>query len=1751
MKERTLNAWCQRTLAVILAISMVLIPVHIPGHVHAENAEAVEHPVLFEDDFADSAYAEGTSYKWVKSGTTSITDGTLVMNKSSEVRLAVYAPDASSSARANLGDHAVEVKFTKNVAGTKPYAILRTRAQTVNGVWEYYQLEVTGNADSTSGALAFRRYYSYYDETAQKYKQGNTLFSSASLDTVNFANGMHTMKIVVSGEDLYVYYDGVCKNKVNAETGEYIPFNDPEGVTPLTGGEVALATGSAAGTVTYDDLVVTDLSGKTLFKEDFSNADRFASGHTFEWTEKSTAEPQDVTYTWTNNEWGTQHGAHVHTITDGVYKIYTPNDRVNGHSYLNGTVNGQDISDLWTDYTVSVDIKKTTDSNYGAGVVGRVRPVYDGETIKGYIYYQVLVHKSNVRINKSYIDANGTVQRAAPVQGRIYDLPVGGASNGVQVTLEVKFSGNRITVYLYDAEGKLLESQLTEKQRTFVDDKESYTIGGETTATGAALPVGGNVGIAFIGGTSNAAWSAEYDNFKVTLPDGTVAFEEDFDMSGSKAAANAYLNAGKTVTVGESNYTYKWSHSSTSGKLWIDDGRLVSNSVSKSALMLSASATDPENSESTVDPMMNWTNYSVEVDIARLFRNNPTEEGGLPVTANGDCYLAFNLKSEDGVNYTGNAFKFHPSHIYYGTITINKNGSFNREMSFTSSGTAISSHGAVAGDIMKFKVDIANKDLKITAFNSSGTQIGSTFVKNDYLTNIGGNIALMTDTPSDASVATYFRGASYDNLKITLNDGSENGVVVFNEEFNMDGNAAATAAYMAESKVLKNAFRPNVSEEWTITDGAYGSDGTNSSVSYVTMKSGNTDLAQAWTDYMVNAKMTLDATSGVGSLLARYSDQGYYEMRVAADGTVGLYRSGVENALATYTPETAAAVLAPVEVDAQLEVYGTKLIGSINGTKVVEYDTAEDDVKLTAGTAGVTSGTNVTYDDFSVTTHEFSEEWSQDQAGTYHYHACTATGCTVISGKEDHTVGTAATCKVGNICAVCELTYGDVNPDNHVAGAEKVWTKTGTQHQQKWNCCDAVVVALEDHEWDKGTCTECEYVCVDHTGGEAHCQTGKICETCGKEYTDKDPNNHPISSAWVKTETTHKKVFNGCCQAEDTEYPEDEHTFVDSKCTVCEYECPGHTGGTATCTAKAKCSICGVEYGELNANNHAAEAEWVKTQTTHKKWYDDCCDAIVTAEDEHNFVDGKCSICEYECTSHTGGTATCIAKAVCTNCGESYGELNANNHAYGPKWVRTAENHKLWYEDCCQVVEVAEEPHEWENGMCVECTAICEHTGGIANCQSGKICEICEKEYTAKDATVHTKEAKWTRTETKHTKIYECCSAIAVAEDEHTLVNGVCSVCNYGCTHSGGEATCTAKAKCEVCGEEYGEKNSDKHTGEAKWENTADKHKKVYDCCDKVAVEEAAHTGGTATCKAQAVCSVCGEKYGELAAGHTGGEATCTAKAKCSVCGEEYGEKNPDKHTGEAKWSYTDEKHTKKYDCCGAAAVAEEAHKLTDGKCECGYAAPKPAEPGEIENTTDPDKNACGGSLDVKDEHLDDKLLTEEEKEAVKGGADIEISLKIEDISDKVPAADKTAVENKLGNMKVGMYLNIDLEKKIGDNDPVKITKTNGGVTITITVPEALINTDAKIVRTYKVIRVHEGVADILDAIFDAKTGKLSFETDKFSTYTLVYSDAPSSDNSNTGDNTMFVLFGGLLALSALAATVILVPDIRKKLMGK
>lgn len=77
---------------------------------------------------------------------------------------------------------------------------------------------------------------------------------------------------------------------------------------------------------------------------------------------------------------------------------------------------------------------------------------------------------------------------------------------------------------------------------------------------------------------------------------------------------------------------------------------------------------------------------------------------------------------------------------------------------------------------------------------------------------------------------------------------------------------------------------------------------------------------------------------------------------------------------------------------------------------------------------------------------------------------------------------------------------------------------------------------------------------------------------------------------------------------------------------------------------------------------------------------------------------------------------------------------------------------------------------------------------------------------------------------------------------------------------------------------------------------------------------------------------------------------------------------------------------------------------------------------------------------------------------------------------------------------------------------------------------DEFINKDNNKNRVYKVLRVHDGEVSVIDTNFDASTGFLSFETDKFSSYALVYSDSVVMPNPNTYDNVN--LYFSILCLS-------------------
>ena len=220
---------------------------------------------------------------------------------------------------------------------------------------------------------------------------------------------------------------------------------------------------------------------------------------------------------------------------------------------------------------------------------------------------------------------------------------------------------------------------------------------------------------------------------------------------------------------------------------------------------------------------------------------------------------------------------------------------------------------------------------------------------------------------------------------------------------------------------------------------------------------------------------------------------------------------------------------------------------------------------------------------------------------------------------------------------------------------------------------------------------------------------------------------------------------------------------------------------------------------------------------------------------------------------HTGGTAYCNKKAVCTTCGKEYGNLDPTNHSdlKPNEWQGDDKEHWQVYSCCNAIINKA------------------AHVGGKATCKDRAVCTTCGAAYGGLGAHSFTEKVA-----EQYLKSAATCTAKAVYYKS-------CSVCG----EKGTETFETGNA----LGHDWGEWQSNGNGTHTHVCKTDESHTETVSC-----------SGGTATCTAKAVCEDCKAEYGDLAAHNFTAEvvdakylksaATCTAKAvyykSCSVCGE-------------------------------------------------------------------------------------------------------------------------------------------------------------------------------------------------------------------------------------------------------------------------
>ena len=254
----------------------------------------------------------------------------------------------------------------------------------------------------------------------------------------------------------------------------------------------------------------------------------------------------------------------------------------------------------------------------------------------------------------------------------------------------------------------------------------------------------------------------------------------------------------------------------------------------------------------------------------------------------------------------------------------------------------------------------------------------------------------------------------------------------------------------------------------------------------------------------------------------------------------------------------------------------------------------------------------------------------------------------------------------------------------------------------KWHRCDL-------------TCTVCDntwYYWMEHQwSGTATCTSGMTCTVCGGS---SEPLGHDWST-W--TQNSDEKTHTRICKR-DTSHTETENCH----------------GGTATCIAKAVCTVCGGEYGEMAAHSFTAEkaeAQYLKSAATCTKkavYYKSCAVCGLSSEgtaDEATFFSGNALDHNWGAwTSNEDGAHT----RTCTVDGCSAGTQTEN-------CIDANKDHKC---DICDYI-ISECADDNKDHKCDYCgKKLTEHTGGKATCKDKAKCEVCGAEYGELDAKNHT-----------------------------------------------------------------------------------------------------------------------------------------------------------------------------------------------------------------------------------------------------------------------------------------------------------------------------------------------------------------------------------------------------------------------------
>ena len=672
-------------------------------------------------------------------------------------------------------------------------------------------------------------------------------------------------------------------------------------------------------------------------------------------------------------------------------------------------------------------------------------------------------------------------------------------------------------------------------------------------------------------------------------------------------------------------------------------------------------------------------------------------------------------------------------------------------------------------------------------------------------------------------------------------------------------------------------------------------------------------------------------------------------------------------------------------------------------------------------------------------------------------------------------------------------------------------------------------IAALGHEWGEGketkapTCTE--------AGEKTY-----TCTRCNATKTEAiEALGHAYSEEWtVDKEAT--------CEEAGSKSHHCTRPGCDSKSEVTEIEALGHEWGEGketkapTCTEAGEktytCTRCNATKTEaIEALGHAYSEEWTvdkeatceetgsKSHHCTRPGCDSKSDVTIIEALGHEWSEGKETKAP-TCTEAGEKTYTC------TRCDKTKTEaIEALGHAYSEEWTVDKEatceeagskSHHCTRPGCdskTDVTVIEALGHEWGEGKETKaptCTEAGEKTYTCTRCNATKTEAI--------EALGHAYSEEWTvdkeaTCEEAGSKSHHCTRPGCDSKTDVTVIEALGHEWGEGketkaptCTEAGEKTyTCTrcnaTKTEAiEALGHAYSEEwTVDK---EATCEEAGSKsHHCTRPGCDSksdvTVIEALGHEWGEGKETKAPTCTEAGEKT------YTCTRCNATKTEEVAALGHDYS----DEWTVD-KEATTTETGSKSHHCkvCG---------DKTDVTIIPMIKADVSINVEVVKKEDTPDTTIEGSNNEIIN-----SVFTEEEIKAFKNGVKVEVTIDINNIENKVTDSDKKLIDNKLkADEKIGTILDIVLNKNV-DGNKNSVHELNSAIKLKVAIPENIINKDASIKREYSVIRIHNGESENISVDYNENDNTIIFETDRFSTYAIVYKDIIK----NTEDNNQSVI---------------------------